>query len=115
MRTWKLILIHNIEIGVFFFFFFFFSFLSFFFLFFFHVAPMAIEEQVAVVYAGVRGHLDKVDPSKITSFEMAFMQHMKSTHQGLLDTIRKDGQITEATDEKLKDIVTSFVETFSQE
>ncbi len=30
---------------------------------------MAIEEQVAVIYAGVRGHLDKMDPSLITKFE----------------------------------------------
>ena len=78
-------------------------------------APMAIEEQVAVVYAGVRGHLDKLDPSKITAFEQAFLQHIKSSHQALLDTIRKEGQISEQTDEKLKDIVTSFVETFSQD
>uniref|UniRef100_A0A4W5JKU6 ATP synthase alpha subunit C-terminal domain-containing protein n=1 Tax=Hucho hucho TaxID=62062 RepID=A0A4W5JKU6_9TELE len=27
--------------------------------------PMAIEEQVKVIYAGVRGHLDKMDPTKI--------------------------------------------------
>uniref|UniRef100_A0A3Q3SJK6 ATP synthase subunit alpha n=1 Tax=Mastacembelus armatus TaxID=205130 RepID=A0A3Q3SJK6_9TELE len=32
-------------------------------------SPMAIEEQVAVIYAGVRGHLDKMEPSKITKFE----------------------------------------------
>lgn len=30
---------------------------------------MAIEDQVAVIYAGVKGHLDKIDPSKITKFE----------------------------------------------
>ena len=76
--------------------------------------PMAIEEQVAVVYAGVRGHLDKLDPSKITAFEQAFLQHIRSSHQGLLDTIRNEGQISEQTDAKLKDIVTSFVDTFSQ-
>merc|ERR1711948_176519 len=28
--------------------------------------PMPIEDQVAVIYCGVRGFLDKVDPSKIT-------------------------------------------------
>lgn len=30
---------------------------------------MAIEEQVVVIYAGVKGLLDKLDPSKITKFE----------------------------------------------
>merc|ERR1712201_4809 len=30
--------------------------------------PMPIEEQVAVIYCGVRGFLDKIDPAKITEF-----------------------------------------------
>merc|ERR1712004_281078 len=47
--------------------------------------PMPIEDQVAVIYCGVRGFLDKVDPSKITAFEAAFIEHVKGSHQGLLD------------------------------
>lgn len=50
--------------------------------------PMAIEEQVTVIYAGVRGHLDKMEPSKITKFEKAFLQHVLSQHQDLLAAIR---------------------------
>ena len=49
---------------------------------------MAIEEQVAVIYAGVRGYLDKLEPSKITKFENAFLSHVISQHQALLGTIR---------------------------
>lgn len=49
---------------------------------------MAIEEQVAVIYAGVRGHLDKMEPSKITKFEKTFLQHVLSQHQDLLAAIR---------------------------
>lgn len=49
---------------------------------------MAIEEQVAVIYAGVRGHLDKMEPSKITKFEKAFLQHILSQHQDLLSAIK---------------------------
>merc|ERR1712008_282707 len=30
--------------------------------------PMPVEEQVAVIFCGVRGFLDKIDPSKITDF-----------------------------------------------
>merc|ERR1712050_458865 len=40
--------------------------------------PMDITEQVATIYAGVRGHLDKMDPSKITEFEKKFMEHVKA-------------------------------------
>ncbi|XP_005612929.1 ATP synthase subunit alpha, mitochondrial [Equus przewalskii] len=75
-------------------------------------APMAIEEQVAVIYAGVRGYLDKLEPSKITKFESAFLAHVISQHQALLGTIRTDGKISEQSDAKLKEIVTNFLAGF---
>ncbi|NXI10360.1 ATPA synthase, partial [Irena cyanogastra] len=74
--------------------------------------PMAIEEQVAVIYAGVRGHLDKLEPSKITKFESAFLAHVLSQHQDLLSTIRTEGKISDQTEAKLKEIVTKFLSTF---
>jgi len=74
--------------------------------------PMAIEEQVAVIYCGVRGHLDKMDPAKITKFEQEFMAMMKTSHQDMLDDIAKQGFITPETDAKLKQIVTDFLASF---
>jgi len=74
--------------------------------------PMAVEEQVAVVYAGVRGHLDKVDPSRITTFEKEFLAHLRSSQQEVLKTIREAGKIDPATDAQLKKIVTDFLAGF---
>ncbi|XP_065099797.1 ATP synthase subunit alpha, mitochondrial [Paramisgurnus dabryanus] len=74
--------------------------------------PMAIEEQVAVIYAGVRGYLDKMDPTKITKFEKAFLEHVKSQHQDLLAAIRTEGKISEPSDAKLKEIVLNFLSSF---
>jgi len=71
--------------------------------------PMPIEDQVAVIYCGVRGFLDKVDPSKITAFEAAFIEHVKGSHQGLLDQIRKDGTLSADSDAKLNEIVKAFI------
>jgi len=75
--------------------------------------PMPIEEQVMVIYAGVKGHLDKVDPSKITKFEKEFVLHIRAQHQELLKVIREEGKINEQTDAKLKEIVQKFLATFS--
>ncbi|NP_001268629.1 ATP synthase subunit alpha, mitochondrial [Mesocricetus auratus] len=75
-------------------------------------SPMAIEEQVAVIYAGVRGYLDKLEPSKITKFESAFLSHVISQHQSLLGSIRTDGKISEQSDAKLKEIVINFLAGF---
>ena len=48
---------------------------------------MAAADQVAVIYAGVRGHLDNIEPSKITAFEEAYLKVLKASHQDVLDTI----------------------------
>lgn len=74
--------------------------------------PMAIEEQVTVIYAGVKGYLDKLDPSFITKFEKEFVSHIRSSAQDLLKTIREEGHISPASDAKLKELVTGFLSGF---
>merc|ERR1712141_62732 len=74
--------------------------------------PMKIEHQVCIIYAGVRGLLDKVDPGKITAFEKAFSAHIIAQHQDILESIRTAGLITPETDAKLKDVVVSFLQGF---
>lgn len=74
---------------------------------------MAIEDQVAVIYTGVKGYLDKLDPARIQQFEKEFLQHIKSSHQDLLTTIATEGKISDETDKRLKKIVSDFVATFT--
>jgi len=50
--------------------------------------PMDIAEQVVVIFCGVRGYLDKIDPAKITDFEEAFLSHVRANNASLLNTIR---------------------------
>uniref|UniRef100_A0A2R5LIG7 ATP synthase subunit alpha n=1 Tax=Ornithodoros turicata TaxID=34597 RepID=A0A2R5LIG7_9ACAR len=77
--------------------------------------PMAIEDQVSVIYTGVRGYLDKMDPALIGKFEKEFLQHIRSTQTQLLATIAHEGKISDETDAKLKTVVTEFMKTFTQE
>jgi len=75
--------------------------------------PMPIQEQVAVIYCGVRGFLDKLDPAKITDFEKAFLEHIRGTQGALLDQIAKDGHLSADSDKALNKIVVDFMATFS--
>merc|ERR1712147_323465 len=68
-------------------------------------SPMDIAEQVAIIFCGVRGFLDKVQPQDITDFEEKFTQHIKNTQQPLLESIRKDGQISESNEAALRTLV----------
>ena len=73
---------------------------------------MDISEQVAVIYCGVRGFLDRIAPDKITDFEKAFVAHIRANHQDIIDDIKATGMLTDATDAKLKETVISFVDAF---
>jgi len=76
--------------------------------------PMDITEQVATIYAGVRGHLDKLDPAKVTAFEAGFVDHIRTAHTDLLAQISKDGKLTDETEGQLKELVISFVAGFNK-
>merc|ERR1712166_330766 len=71
--------------------------------------PMLAAEQVCVLYAGVRGYLDKVDTKSITEFEQLYLEHLRGKHAALVETIHKEKQLSEKTDADLKAILEDFV------
>jgi len=75
-------------------------------------SPMDIAEQVAAIFCGVRGFLDKVEPEDITDVEAQFSEHVKTVHAGLLDTIRKEEQLSDASEAKMREIAAAFVEQY---
>ncbi len=75
-------------------------------------APLAIEEQVCVIFAGVRGYLDGIKTADVTRFESEFLRALRSTGADILDAIRKDQAINDATDKKLQSFLTDFVKKF---
>eukprot|EP00126_Sphaerothecum_destruens_P002962 Sdes_comp16385_c0_seq1m5739 len=77
-------------------------------------SPIPIEEQVPIIYTGVRGFLDKIEPQNITKFEAQFRKHMAANHQDILQSIREKGIIIPETEEKLKKTISSFMESYKQ-
>jgi F-type H+-transporting ATPase subunit alpha len=76
-------------------------------------APMATEEEVVAIYAGVNGYLDKLPLSDVGRFETAMLNEVKAKHPDILQAIVKDKQITPATGEKLKGFLDAFSKTFA--
>jgi len=76
-------------------------------------SPMEVEEQVAVIFAGVKGYLDNIPTSKIGEFEKALLQKLNSKGSKVLDSIRKDKSISDDTDKALKDVLDQLVKSFS--
>jgi F-type H+-transporting ATPase subunit alpha len=69
-------------------------------------SPMPVEKQVAIIYLGTKGLLNKVPVNKIKAFEKEFLDFMDAKHRDVLDTIQK-GQLT--------DEVTSTIERVGAE
>ncbi|CAK76608.1 unnamed protein product (macronuclear) [Paramecium tetraurelia] len=71
--------------------------------------PMCAEEQVCVIYAGVRGFLDKVQTSEIAIFEEKFLTHLRTNYPAMLERIRSTGELSKQDDAELKSILEVFI------
>ena len=76
-------------------------------------SPMEVEEQVAVIFAGVKGYLDQIPTQKIGEFEQALLQKFNTKGSKVLDSIRKDKAISDDTEKSLKDTLDQLVKNFS--
>ncbi len=76
-------------------------------------APMAVEEQVCVIYAGVKGFLDTVKVEDISRFEQGLLQELHGAGKAILEAIRADKQIKPETEEKLKALLGAYVKLFA--
>ncbi|CZT45473.1 H+-transporting ATP synthase [Rhynchosporium secalis] len=76
-------------------------------------SPMAVNEMVPLIYAGVNGHLDSIPVNKILQWEADFIAHLKSNESDLLATIDKEGALSKELEAKLKDVVTTFTKSFA--
>jgi F-type H+-transporting ATPase subunit alpha len=76
-------------------------------------SPLKVEEQVAVIFAGVNGYLDKLPVSKVTEFERGFLALLRSEHQPLLDQIREKRELTDEIRHQLRGAADAFSKVFA--
>ncbi|KAG9617801.1 ATP synthase subunit alpha, partial [Aureobasidium melanogenum] len=76
-------------------------------------SPMAVNEMVPLIYAGINGHLDNVPVAKILQWEADFLNHLRTNEKAILDQIDKEGALSKDLEAKLKDVVKSFTSSFS--
>jgi F-type H+-transporting ATPase subunit alpha len=76
-------------------------------------SPMLVEEQVAVIFAGVKGYLDKIAVGDVGRFESGLLDHLRSNNQKILDTIRDEKALSDATSDSLAKAIEAFGKSFS--
>jgi F-type H+-transporting ATPase subunit alpha len=73
-------------------------------------APVAVEEQVLVIYAGTKGWADSVPVSEVRRFEGELIEYFKGNHPDVLEAIRAKGALPDG--DEIDRGLTSFVEGF---
>lgn len=76
-------------------------------------SPLKVEEQVAVIYAGVKGYLDKLKTTEVGRFEETLLRELRGGNSDILDSIRTEQKLTEATEQKLKKAIEGVVKMFA--
>ena len=77
--------------------------------------PVALAEQVAVIYAGTQGHLDKVPVARVREWEAGFIRFLKSERPDVLAEIEKKKALDDGMFERLKAAISTFNHQFGVE
>ena len=80
-------------------------------------SPVAVEKQVAILYATIHGYLKEVAVSDIAEYEQHLYDHLDEnvTAAGVMETIRTTGDLKPETEEQLKQVLADFTAQFLKE
>ena len=75
--------------------------------------PLSVGEQVASIYAGVRGYLDTVPTGDVVRFEGQMLSALHDGGKDIMDAINATGELSDDTDKKLGEFLENFVKSFA--
>ena len=76
-------------------------------------SPLKTEEQVISIYAGVNGYLDAIPVNRVKAFEDGLLRTFRDKHKDVLESIRAEKAISDATMPKLKAGVDAYAKSFA--
>ena len=65
-----------------------------------------------MIYAGVKGFLDKVKVEDVSKYEQGLLRELRGRGAEILNAVRTDKQIKPETEEKLKALLDSYGKLF---
>ena len=77
-------------------------------------SPLATEEQVILLYAGVNGYMDTIEVNQISEFEDQLMETIKMDYANILDDIRSSNTLSDESEDLLKKALDSFLDIFKK-
>jgi F-type H+-transporting ATPase subunit alpha len=75
-------------------------------------SPLLVEEQVILMYVGVKGYLAEIPTAKIKDYQPKLLTFIKNSFIDILEGIRTEKAISNKTEERLKQALTQFNTVF---
>lgn len=72
--------------------------------------PLPVAFQVAIIYAGVHGYLDKIPRTQVKDFEQRLFEGLQSSHKDFIDQLNKEKALTDPLKQSLNNILTDLQE-----
>ncbi len=77
--------------------------------------PMPVTEQVAVLYAAVNGHLDKIPTARVREFERQFLNYLRTEKADILNDIGEKKALDDDLRNRLDNAIGEFMARFTEE
>jgi F-type H+-transporting ATPase subunit alpha len=74
--------------------------------------PMPVAEQVASIYAGTGGYLDRIKTERVTEFLGNLISRLHSESQDLLDRVNESGELSDEDEETLGKAIAQAIDDF---
>jgi len=75
--------------------------------------PMAVENQIAIIFAAGRGLLDDIDANNIREFESAVLEYLENSHNDLLQSIKDTGEVSDDISNTLEKTIADFKKSYN--
>jgi F-type H+-transporting ATPase subunit alpha len=75
-------------------------------------SPYPVDEMTVSLWTGTSGKLDRVPAEDVLRFEREFIDYLRRSHAGILDTIRESNDFTDDTASALDAAFDSFTDQF---
>jgi F-type H+/Na+-transporting ATPase subunit alpha len=76
-------------------------------------SPLSLEDQVASIYAGTNGYLDKLEVSQVRSFLAGFRQYLADKHAKYGEILRSTKTFTSEAETILKQALQEYISEFT--
>ncbi len=76
-------------------------------------SPLAVEEQVVIIYAVINNYLASIEIEQIRQYQKDLINHIRNEKPEIFESIKTEKVMTPETEEAVKEVLTSFAASYA--